>query len=129
MRSVLANYVRYMALIRFQEEALEEEDLDRFETLAEARGVLQEELGAGPPAFPDGEELDQERRDYLEGIYEHLRESVQRDARLQLRLKELKQGVSRDLEGMKGRDKKLKGYLEKDEAVTGERESRLNVRL
>ena len=53
MRALLANYVKYAALVRFQEEALEEEDLDRFEDLAEAREAMQEELGDEPPPFPD----------------------------------------------------------------------------
>ena len=53
----------------------------------------------------------------------------ERDTRLQTRLKRLKKEASTDLESMNGRDEQLKGYLKRDEVNTGERKSRLNVRL
>lgn len=129
MRALLANYVKYAALVRFQEEALEEEDLDRFEDLAEARGAIQEELGDEPPPLPDPARLDVQSREYLEKVYENFRDAIQRDTKLQTRLKKLKKEASGDLESVNGRDEQLKGYLKRDEVDTGNRRSRLNVRL
>lgn len=129
MRTLLASYVKYAALVQFQEEALEEEDLDRYDDLAEAREALQEELGDEPPPFPDPDRLDAENREYFERVYESFRDALERDTQLQTRLKRLKKEASTDLEGMKGRDEQLKGYLKGDEATTGHRKGRLNVRM
>jgi len=129
MRAILANYVKYAALVRFQEEALEEEDLDRFEDLAEAREAIQEELGTDPSSLPDPAKLDAENREYFEKVYESFRDAMRRDTGLQTRLKRLKKETSTDLESMNGRDEQLKGYLKRDEVNSGKRSGRLNVRL
>lgn len=129
MRALLANYVRYATLVRSQEEALEEEDLDRFQDLAEAREAIQEEMGTVPPSFPEEEELDAESRQYLERIYENFRDTLLRDTRLRARLQQMKKDASQSLTTVEGRGRQLKGYLAREEDKTGEGSSRLNVRF
>ena len=112
-----------------REEALEAEDLDRFQDLAEAREAIQEELGTVPPSFPEEEELDSESRQYLERIYENFRDTLLRDTRLRARLQQMKKDASQKVTTVEGRGRQLKGYLAREEDKTGEGSSRLNVRF
>ena len=129
MASLLAGYVRYAALIQFQEEALEEEDLERFHELARERDVLQEELGEAPIGRMEAETLDAENRERLDRVHAALREAVLRDSRIRARLQAMKRGTSKEAGTAQHRAHKLKGYLERDEVGSGGRSRRLNVRL
>ncbi len=129
MEDLLAIYARYATLVRHQEEALEAEDLQRFEDLARARKAIQEELGAGPPPPAEDEEPDQQTRALLERIHEELREAGMRDARLMSRLQEMKRDAREHVRTVDGRGKPLDGYLAGEKASRGEGRARLNVRL
>jgi hypothetical protein len=127
--SRLSNYVKYAALVKYQEEALEDEDLDRFEDLADARAAIQKELGQEPAPRPELETLDPKTRECFERAYENFREAVERDVRLQSRLTEMKQAASTEMEQANGRDQQLKEYLVRDEVPAGKSKGRLNIRL
>ncbi len=128
MRALLASYARYATLVRSQEEALDQDDMDRFENLARAREEIQEELGDGPPPFPEVEELDSEAKRYLERVWENFRDALLRDTRLRARLQRMKKDASTNLKTVEGRGDQAKCYLAGDEANSGERVNKLNVR-
>ena len=128
MRAILTRYVRYATLIRYQEEALDREDLDRFEELAQARDALQEELKGAPP-IPDPDELDPDCREYLDRILENFRDTLHLDARLRARLQKMKNEASLNLKTMDGRGGQVRGCLEGDENKLGKQSGRFNVRL
>ena len=128
MRALLASYARYATLVRSQEEALDRDDMDRFEDLARAREEIQEELGDGPPPFPEEEELDSETKRYLERVWENFKDALLRDVRLRARLQKMKKDASTNLKTVEGRGDQAKGYLAGDEANSGERVNKLNVR-
>lgn len=129
MPSLLARYVRYAALIEFQEEALEEEDLERFHELAREREELQKELDEAPGSGIEPASPDPGHREHLDRLYAALKEAVSADARLRARLQEMKRGTSKEVGAAQGRARELRGYLERDEVGSGSRSKRLNVRL
>jgi hypothetical protein len=126
---MLASYARYFALVRSQEEALEAEDLDRFQDLALEREAIQDDLGDQPVHLPDPEAWDMETQEYLETVYDGFRQAVLRDRRIRAHLQTLKKKTGAEFSEVGSRGKKVKGYLETGGAVAESRPSRFNVRL
>jgi methylmalonyl-CoA mutase N-terminal domain/subunit len=127
--SLLALYARYTELIRDQEEALDLENLERFEELARAREAVQEEVEA---VFQDpgrGAGSSHGAEEDLEALYDTLKEAVRRDRRLRERLQTMKRSASKSMDQVEGRGKGAKGYLARDAAAARDGSSRLNVRL
>ncbi len=108
----LSSYARYVALIKAQEEALEEGDLERHESLAKARQELQDELGE----LPSREELaaassDPEARTLMETTLSSLRSAMARDERMRSVLKELRDDTGGRIRTMARRKKPVERYL------------------
>lgn len=129
LEDLLAIYARYASLVRYQEEALDEGDLEQFEELAEARRAIHEELGTGPPPLPSEEELDQRNRRLLEKVHEELRNAILNDVRLRAKLQRMKAGTREQVREVEGSGRRLDGYLAGEKASSGERSNRLNIRL
>lgn len=128
MRALLATFARYATLVRFQEAALENEDMDRFEDLAKAREAIQEEIGSGPPSIAAIDDLDSESQEYLEQVYEEFRDALLRDVRIRGMLQKMKKDATGSIKTVEGRGGQAKEYLSGEETNSGDRPSQLNIR-
>jgi len=129
MKALLGMYARYASLVRFQEEALAEDDLEKFEDLARAREEIQEEVGSEPPAGLPEDYLDPEDKEFLEKVHEEIRDALLCDARIRDRLQQMKREASTNVKTVEGRGGQAKEYLTGDEARSADRPHQLNVRL
>jgi hypothetical protein len=129
MKALLAMYARYADLVRFQEAALEKEDLNRFEDLARARQEIQAEVDSVNPSLLRGDTLDPESQMYLEKVHEELRDALLRDARIRSRLQGMKKDASTTLRDVEDRGGRAREYLTGDEVHTPRRSNQVNIRL
>lgn len=125
----LEAYARYAALVRGQEEALENDDLERFREMAEAREEIQRELGAGPHQFPEEGELDPENLELLRRVHADLRDAQSRDLRLRARLRDLRKSTSGEVRTVADRGGQIRQYLVGDNNPEDDSPARLNIRL
>ena len=127
LRQRLAAYARYVALVRAQEEALEEGDLERHAELGEAREEIQSELGAAPSEHElSVASRDPEARALLEGTLSSLRSALARDERMRRNLASLRNETGGKIRTMGARRCQVHNYLQGSGAVTEPRESKLN---
>lgn len=106
----LAVYARYAALVAAQERALEDEDLETFDRLAEDRGNLEAGLPATvDPAPGPGTHM----------AMEQLREALQRDRRMQARLRALRERTRADLKALGEAGDAARRYIRGEGGATG----------
>ncbi len=129
LRRRLAAYSRYAELVRGQIRAVQEENLERFNELAEARERVQDELGASPPEPPSPHSLDPEGRALLEKMTAELREALAGDRELRALLSRERSLVASQLRAMSERGGNARRYLTGEAPSALGRPARLNVRL
>jgi len=108
----LAAYSKYVALVRAQEEALEDGDLERHAQLGEARQEIQNQLGDAP----SGEELvvassDPEASALVEQALSSLRSAMARDEGMRMTLEALKRETAGSIRSMESRRGQVHSYL------------------
>jgi hypothetical protein len=114
----LSQYTRYAALVEEQEQALGDEDLERFERLAEEIALLQLQIGQ-PDAGED---------EHVDDAVTLIREALARGERIHERLSEMRRDSAAEIRSMTRRRPQARRY------VTGagggrEEAARLDVRL
>jgi hypothetical protein len=127
LRKRLAAYSRYVALVRAQEEAVENGDLERFAELGEAREEIQEELGDTPA---DGEiEVeagDPQGKALVEWAMSELRSAMARDERIQRALDDLRREGAESIRTMESRKEHVDTYLAGKDSGVPRPPSRVN---
>ena len=118
---------RYATLVIHQARALEDDDLDRFQELADEREVLQEALDDAEPVelgldSPGVQQL-------LNRAGTELRAAAEADASILARLGRTRRETATDIRAMEARGPQVRRYLREEESgrVTGR--SRINIRL
>jgi hypothetical protein len=129
MRRRLGLYARYARLIEDQVLAVDSEDMDRFQELAEAREEIQEALAQDDGALPSAETLDSKDRRLLESVRQDLRTALARDQELRKRLMGLREEARTQLHAMSRREGGVRRYVADDGPAPGDEAGRINVRL
>ena len=122
----LATLRRYAVLVLHQAEALEDENLERFEALAAERARIQEALdgdvpdwtGAGSPAMAR----------QIAQVRQALEAAQAADRAIQASLGHLRKSTAGEIRSMGAREPKLRRYLEED-GPGGTGRSRINIKL
>ena len=129
LKTRLAAYSRYAAVVQEQLQALQEENVDRFAELADDRAEIQEEMDAVVGAIPLSDELDAEEREMLEAAQEELGRALEVDRDIEGRLVRLRAAVGGQIKALSERNGNAKQYVAESERSTKGRPSRLNVRF
>lgn len=128
-RQRLSLYTRYAGLVDAQVRALDSEDMDRFQDLAEARDEIQEALMEDDRPLPSAESLDSEGRKLLESARQGLRTALVRDEELRRRLTGLREETRKQLHTISRREGGVRRYVVDEEPSPEEGGRRVNVRL
>ena len=129
LKTRLAAYSRYAAVVQDQLRALEEEDVDRFGELADDRAEIQHEMDAVVGTIPLSEDLAPEERKLLEAAREEVGQAVALDQEIEDRLMRLRAGVGGQIKALAEQSGNAKQYVAESERAPEGRSSRLNVRF
>jgi len=125
----LAVYRRYADVVRAQLRALQEEDVSRFQELAEDRQKIQDELGQDAPGIPASGESEADGQVLVDGVRDELEEVLALDRDIQNRLVRMRGKVAAQLRDISTRKGSAKAYLTRDSLSEVKGNARLNVRL
>ena len=129
VRRRLGLYARYARLIDDQVLAVDSENMDRFQELAEARHEIQEALAEDEGSLPSAETLDPENRRLLESVRQDLRAALARDQELRKRLMGLREEARTQLHAMSRRQGGVRRYVADDGPAPRDGAGRINVQL
>lgn len=125
----LAVYRRYAAIVREQFRALEDEDLTRFEALADDRQKIQDEMGQDAPGIPAPGQSESDGTVMVDGIRNELEEVLALDREIQSRLIRLRGQVASQVRDISSRKGSAREYLSHEPTPEADQRGRLNVRL
>jgi hypothetical protein len=130
-RERLAAYARYAGLVAEQERALEDEDLERFQTLSTTIRELQEGVDGAEGALHHlDEDPELGTATFVERVSEILRSTLARNERIQTRLGILRRKVAGEVRRVGEGRHRSRLYMEDGTAGSpGERVPSLDVRL
>jgi cell division protein ZapA (FtsZ GTPase activity inhibitor) len=129
LKTRLAAYSRYAAVVQEQLQALQEEDIDKFAELAEDRSEIQDEMDAVVGTIPLSDDLGPEERELLKAAEEEVGQAVSLDEEIESRLLRLRANVGGQIKALSERTGKAKRYVNESEGPTEGSPSRLNVRF
>jgi len=119
---------RYSTLVVHQARALEDDDLDRFQALADEREELQEALDEDGPVELTGHDSPGVQH-LLDRTRTALQAAAEADAAILARLGRTRRETATDLRAMEAREPQVRRYLHEEESGSGAGRSRINIRL
>lgn len=129
LKTRLAAYSRYAAVVQEQLQALQEEDIDKFAELAEDRSEIQDEMDAVVGTIPLSDDLAPEERELLLAAEEEVGQTISLDQEIEGRLLRLRAKVGGQIKALSERNGNAKQYVAESERSKEGRPSRLNVRF